>query len=71
MILLFFVFSVGAVAVSFFSYRIFKAMAMGQLGGGFGGPGMMSGALNVPNRDTYNDTDPDEERRAGGARDNN
>jgi len=36
-IILFFVFAIGAVVVSFYAYRIFKAFALGQLGGGANG----------------------------------
>lgn len=54
-IILFFVFSVAAVAVSFLSYRVFKAVAMGQLGGGPNG-GLFMRGMNVPSR-----SEPDEE----------
>lgn len=61
-IIIFFVFSVVSIAVAFQAYRIFKAMAMGQMGGN---GGMFLQGMNMPvgrgGRD--NDTeDGDDER---------
>ena len=54
-----FVFSILAVTVGFYAYRIFKAQAMGQLGGGSNVGAFMRG-MNMP-RGRQNDDD-DEER---------
>ena len=65
-IILFFVFSIVAITVSFYAYRIFKANAMGQLGAG-SNPGLFSQGLNMPinrngnNGGARNDRDDDEE----------
>jgi hypothetical protein len=57
-IILFFVFSIVAIAVSFYSYRVFKAMAMGQIGAGGPNGGMFMRGMNIPVRG--NDDDDDE-----------
>lgn len=46
-IIIFFLFSIGALTVSFYAYRIFKANAMGQLGAG-SNPGMFMQGMNMP-----------------------
>lgn len=46
MIILFFVFSLIAIAVAFYSYRVFKAMAMGQIGAGGPNGGMFMRGMN-------------------------
>ena len=46
-IIIFFVFTIVAITVSFYAYRIFKANAMGQLGAG-SNPGLFSRGLNMP-----------------------
>jgi hypothetical protein len=42
MLIIFFVFSIGAVIISFYAYRIFKAQAMGRLAGAM----IQGGVLN-------------------------
>jgi hypothetical protein len=63
-VILFFAFSIMAVGVSFFAYRIFKANAMGQLGAG-SNPGLFSQGMNMPlnrnnNRNNRDNDDDDE-----------
>jgi len=63
-VIIFFAFSIGAVAVSFYAYRIFKANAMGQLGPG-SNPGLFSQGMNMPlnrnnNRNNRDDDGDDE-----------
>jgi hypothetical protein len=50
------VFSVFAVGIGFCAYRVFKAVAMGQLGAGGGGNAFMQGMRR-------RDDDDDEERQ--------
>lgn len=45
-VIIFFVFSIAAVTVAFYAYRVFKAVAMGSIAGG-GGNGFMRG-MNIP-----------------------
>ncbi|TNV77076.1 hypothetical protein FGO68_gene14205 [Halteria grandinella] len=62
-VIIFFVFSIGAVTVSFYAYRIFKANAMGQLGPA-SNPGLFSRGMNMPsnrNRNNRDDDDGDDE----------
>lgn len=65
MIILFFVFSIVSVLVAFYSYRVFKAMAMGQLGSaapsGGGVTSYMRG-MQVPSGRNNRDDEVDEER---------
>jgi hypothetical protein len=52
-VLLFFVFSIAAVVVAFRSYRIFKSMAMGQMGGNApvgGGMSSLMRGMRMPGR---------------------
>lgn len=61
-VIIFFVFSIVSVAIAFQAYRIFKAMAMGQLGGN---GGMFLQGMNMPvggRRANDNDEDDDQER---------
>ena len=46
-IIIFFVFSIAAVIVGFYAYRVFKAVAMGSIAGGGGGMGFMRN-MQVP-----------------------
>jgi hypothetical protein len=54
-IILFFFFSIGAITVSFFAYRIFKATALNGAGAGanFGG-GLLQGMGGAANRGANN-----------------
>ena len=66
-IILFFVFSIVSVIVAFQAYRIFKSMAMGQLGMGGGGGGAFMQGMNRPagrraGGDDYEPEDNDNER---------
>ena len=63
-VIIFFIFSIGSVAVSFFAYRIFKANAIGQLGAG-SNPGLFGQGMNMPlnrngNNNANNRNDDDE-----------
>ena len=53
MLIIFFVFSIVAVFVSFYAYRIFKAQAMGRLGGAL----IQGGVLNRGDRDQGGDNE--------------
>ncbi len=48
MVLIFLVFSMVALGVAFYAYRVFKAYAMGQLANSGGGNGMFLRGMNMP-----------------------